>query len=289
MQNMNSSKPKVTESDSVPLIISILCPFIPAFLYMKFKINFFTGKSLIFCQKPHFFVAAEGSPNWPYGLYIFCIVVFLIQLSAPVSAQGKIYTWRDQNGVKQFSNIGYPRSENQKIRSFYETTPNKILPLKRLLSVSLKSHGEFKVLKIYDGDTIKVKGYNNLIIVVRFAGIDAPETRKKNYPGQPYGEKAKKMVENLISDKKVILKTYGTGGYNRILAEIFTKKGININLELIRKGLAEVYRGRVPEGFDISPYLEAEAAAKRSNRGIWSLGSQYESPRQWRREHPWKR
>ena len=207
----------------------------------------------------------------------------------PSSARGKIYTWIDRNGIKRFSNIAPPRSD-QKIQWFNEkaTDKDKSLLLNPLPD-DLKKHEKFKVLKVFDGDTIKVKGYKNLVIVVRFAGIDAPETRKKNVPGQAYGEEAKQMVKNRISGKKIFLKTYGTGGYNRVLAEIFTEKGININLELVRKGLAEVYRGRVPAGFDTAPYLKAEAAAKRSRRGMWSLGSQYESPRQWRREHPWKR
>ncbi len=229
----------------------------------------------------------------PFALTPFFIFFFFILLTLyfliPLSAHGEIYIWTDQNGIKQFSNIGPPQSK-QKIQLFYENTaaPQKKSPL-NLLPLSLRNHGGFKVLKVFDGDTIKVKGYKNLVIVVRFAGIDAPETRKKNVPGQAYGDKAKQMVKNWISGKKIFLKTYGTGGYNRVLAEIFTEKGININLELVREGLAEVYRGRVPAGFDTAPYLRAETVAKRSRKGIWSLGSKYESPRKWRREHPWKR
>ncbi len=226
-----------------------------------------------------------------YLFFYFFIVSVLIFLMPLHDVCGKIYIWTDANGIKQFSNIAPPHCKNLKIRSLDEITapyafhknsePDK-------LPASIKKYSKFKVIKVYDGDTIKVTGYNNLIMVVRFAGIDAPETKKRNQPGQPYGEKAANMVKSLISGKQVFLKTYGTGGYNRILAEVFTKTGLNVNLVLVRNGLAEVYRGRTPYGFNISPYLKAQASAKDERRGIWSLGSEYESPRQWRRKHPWK-
>ncbi len=223
----------------------------------------------------------------PFILHFCVFLIFLFFI--PFSAHGEIYTWKDRNGIRQYSNICPPQSK-QKIQLFDEKPADKIKsPPLNSLPAFLRNHGKFRVLKVFDGDTIKVKNNNNLVIVVRFAGIDAPETRKKNVPGQAYGEEAKQMVKNRIAGKKIFMKTYGTGGYNRVLAEIFTEKGLNINLDLVRQGLAEVYRGRIPGGFDISPYLTAEAAAKRSHRGMWSLGSQYESPRQWRRQHPWKR
>ena len=231
-------------------------------------------------------VSLQAAVSQFFILYFF--ILLTLYFFIPLSAHGEIYIWTDKNGIKQFSNISPPKSK-QKIKLFYEETADKekLSPL-NAPPLSLKNHGKFKVLKVFDGDTIKVKGDNNLVIVVRFAGIDAPETRKRNTPGQAYGEKAKQMVKNMISGKTIFLKTYGTGGYNRVLAEVFTAKGININLALVREGLAEIYRGRTPDGFDILPYLKAETAAKRSRRGMWSLGSQYESPRQWRREHPWK-
>ncbi len=43
------------------------------------------------------------------------------------------------------------------------------------------------------------------------------------------------------------------------------------NAELIKAGLAEVYRGKPPRGFDLKPCSQAEAEAKKAKRGIWSL------------------
>ena len=59
--------------------------------------------------------------------------------------------------------------------------------------------------------------------------------------------------------------------------------GNNVNIELIKAGLAEVYRGKPPRGFDLKPYSQAEAEAKKAKRGIWSLGVKYISPKGWRK------
>ena len=61
--------------------------------------------------------------------------------------------------------------------------------------------------------------------------------------------------------------------------------GKNVNLEMVKAGLAEVYRGRNVRSSDLDPYWKAEEEARRTKRGMWSLGDQYVSPREWRRKH----
>jgi len=41
----------------------------------------------------------------------------------------------------------------------------------------------------------------------------------------------------------------------------------DINLLMIESGLAEVYRGKSPKGFDIEPYRQTETEAKAAKRG----------------------
>ena len=86
----------------------------------------------------------------------------------------------------------------------------------------------------------------------------------------------------MILNKTVDIKGYGLGPYNRILGVIFLN-GMNVNLEMIRAGLAEVYRGKPPKGFDIAPYRQAEKEAQEMKRGMWRLGDKYISPKDWRR------
>jgi endonuclease YncB( thermonuclease family) len=59
----------------------------------------------------------------------------------------------------------------------------------------------------------------------------------------------------------------------------------NVNLEMVKAGLAEYYRGEKPKRFDRMPYQLAETKAKNEGIGMWSLGNQYISPKDWRKMH----
>lgn len=176
----------------------------------------------------------------------------------------------------------YPSANKYHMKKSLIVLPLVVALLSILPVLSLA--GQFKVTRVYDGDTIKAKGYD-IEIKVRLVGIDTPETsKKKGEPGQPYSQQAKKYLAGLILNKVVDIKGYGLDGYNRILAMIYLKDK-NINLEMVKVGLAEVYRGKPPKGLDLSPFWEAEKEAQGTKRGMWSLGDQYISPREWRRMH----
>lgn len=138
-----------------------------------------------------------------------------------------------------------------------------------------------KVLRVYDGDTILVRlgGGRHLI---RLLGIDAPETSKdKGQPGQPFSSKSRRHLTERVLNRCVVLQAYGEDRYDRRLA-IIHLEGVNINLEMVTLGLAEVYRGRTPDGFNRRPYEKAESAARRSGRGMWIQGDAYRSPIEWK-------
>lgn len=144
--------------------------------------------------------------------------------------------------------------------------------------------GQFKVIKVYDGDTIMAAGHD-IIIYVLLAGIDAPELSSQNQePAQPYAEAAKRYLERLILNKTVEIKGYGIGPYpyNDLIGEVFVGN-TNINIAMIIKGLAEVPAGESPAALNIAPYVEAEKEAKAAGRGMWSLGDKYISPCEWRK------
>ena len=151
-----------------------------------------------------------------------------------------------------------------------------------LILPSLSIAGQFRVVRVYDGDTLKAVGHD-IEIKVRLVGIDAPETsKKKNEPGQPFSKQATKYLANLVLNETVEIKGYGLDRYNRILGEVFVGSW-NVNLEMIKAGLAEVYRGKPPRGFDLRLYQESESKAKKSKLGMWELGDKYMSPKEWRK------
>jgi micrococcal nuclease len=142
--------------------------------------------------------------------------------------------------------------------------------------------GQFKVTRVDDGDTVKAEG-SGIEIMVRLVGIDAPETsRKKHELGQPFSQRSTKHLAGLVLNQNVAIKGYDMDRYNRILGEIFVD-GKNVNLEMVKMGFAEVYRGRHAPGFDPGPYDQAEKEAKEAKQGMWVQGDKYVSPRDWRR------
>ncbi|MCD4722528.1 MAG: thermonuclease family protein [Desulfobacula sp.] len=195
------------------------------------------------------------------------LVIFLLS----ILFYGNIYFWTDENGIKHFTNITPPLNETvEESKESNAVFENQL----------------FRVLKVFDGDTIKVTGFD-LTFKIRLVGIDSPEIGFKGQKSQPFSQKAKQHLAGLVDNKKVAINSYGTGAYNRQLAEVFVNNK-NINIEMIRAGLAEVYTGRRPKKLDSQIYLKEELRARRAQKGMWIQGSSYKSPRQWRKEHPRK-
>lgn len=107
---------------------------------------------------------------------------------------------------------------------------------------------------------------------VSLAGIDAPEiSRIKENPGQPYRQHAKEYLAELVLNKVVEIKGYGLDRNDDVSGVIFLK-GKNINIEMIRAGLAEVSGEELPRDFDLGPYRKAQNEAMKAERGMWFHG-----------------
>jgi endonuclease YncB( thermonuclease family) len=105
-------------------------------------------------------------------------------------------------------------------------------------------------------------------------------SKKKNQPGQPFSKKSTKYLANLVLNKSVDVKSYGTDRYGRVFGGVFVD-GKNVNLEMIKVGMAEVYRGKLAGGLDLESYRKAEAEAIKAGIGMWSLQEKYNSPKEW--------
>ena len=82
-----------------------------------------------------------------------------------------------------------------------------------------------------------------------------------------------KILNNLILRELLPLKSRITfksnklDQYNRVLAEVYDSKGVNINKKRIEEGMAVLYMQNQPECVDL---LKAERAAKLNKVGVWS-------------------
>ena len=159
---------------------------------------------------------------------------------------------------------------------------SSVLALISLIFVSPLYAGQLTVSRVTDGDTIQVRD-GRAGKTIRLVGIDAPElSHKKREPSQPYAQAATKHLAGLVLNKMVEIKEHGQDRYGRTLAVVLLG-GKNVNLEMVKAGYAEVYRGSPAPGFDSTPYWKAEEEARAAKKGMWAQGEKYLSPREWRR------
>ena len=116
-----------------------------------------------------------------------------------------------------------------------------------------------RVISVADGDTITIIGDGNTQYKIRLNAIDAPEK------SQAFGQKSKQQLSNYVFGKDVTVTWKSKDKYGRVRGTVFVD-GTDVNLEMIRAGLAHHYRR-----YDSTPaYAAAEADARQNRRGLWS-------------------
>ena len=125
------------------------------------------------------------------------------------------------------------------------------------LLLSVAAHAE-QVVRVKDGDSLVVDSAGRQVDV-RLADIDAPEHR------QPRGDEASALLRSLVEGREVQLQLVGGDAYRRVVAHVFVD-GVDVNAELVRRGLAWVRRG-----YDPAPQLiRHEDEARNAQRGLWA-------------------
>lgn len=112
---------------------------------------------------------------------------------------------------------------------------------------------------VHDGDSMTVLTAGNVQLKVRLEGIDAPELK------QPFSQQSKEALSVLVFGKEVTLQVTGTDRYKRTLAVVLVA-GVNVNLDLVRQGLAWRYDKYNKD----AALLNAQNAAKGAKRGMWA-------------------
>ena len=112
-----------------------------------------------------------------------------------------------------------------------------------LTSPVLANAGQYKVIRVVDGDTVVIK-YNGKYEKVRLLCVNTPESvhpdKKQNIP---MGKVASKYTQTKLTGKYVNLEfeiDRLRGHYGRLLAYVFVD-GQNFNIDLIRQGLSPYY------------------------------------------------
>lgn len=108
---------------------------------------------------------------------------------------------------------------------------------------------------VMDGDT-----FRSGELRVRLWGIDAPEK------GQAFADEARDRLRKLCEGKVVRLVWKGQDRHQRAVAVVYIGK-TNINLKLVKEGLAWHYAYYAPDAKD---FAAAEKAARKARRGLWA-------------------
>ena len=131
--------------------------------------------------------------------------------------------------------------------------------------------GQYKVIRVIDGDTIVVD-YQGKYEKVRLLCVNTPESvhpdKKQNIP---MGKVAANYAKKKLSGKYVDLEFEGSrrrGNYGRFLTYIFVD-GQNFNMDLVKQGLSPYYTkyGRSRK-YD-HEFKDAEKSARKQKLNIW--------------------
>ena len=117
-----------------------------------------------------------------------------------------------------------------------------------------------KVVRIADGDTFTLL-VDKKQHRIRLHGIDAPEIKG----GQSYSQRFKEYLSSMIAGKTVKVNVKDTDRYGRFIGIVSTDKIKDVNLEMIKAGMAWHY-----SYYDNTPsYKLAQQQAKKDKKGLW--------------------
>jgi endonuclease YncB( thermonuclease family) len=126
---------------------------------------------------------------------------------------------------------------------------------------------EGMVKAVYDGDTVLLATREESRLKVRLYGIDAPETKKPDKPGQSYGDIAKRTLMYKIMGRRVLAEIIDIDQYKRAVA-VIRYEGRDINREMVSEGWAWAYRHYLQAPYE-SEYIGSENRARSRRAGLW--------------------
>ena len=124
------------------------------------------------------------------------------------------------------------------------------------------------VERVVDGDTIRVR-LGEGVEVVRYIGVDTPETVHPTRGVEPYGRAAAEANRRLVEGKVVRLyfDVERRDRYGRLLAYVCTGE-VFVNAELLRQGYAQLLT--VPPNVRfVDLFLRLQREAREAGRGLW--------------------
>ena len=127
-----------------------------------------------------------------------------------------------------------------------------------------------QVVRVSDGDTIRVRLASGREERVRYIGVDAPETEKPGAAAECYAERAAAFNAQLVADREVRLvrDAEERDRYGRLLAYVHVGH-TDVGEALLRGGYAQPLT--VPPNVrHAERFRRLAAEARRAGRGLWA-------------------
>lgn len=160
-----------------------------------------------------------------------------------------------------------PEATNTNTSESQKPTP---IPLRK--SPDKKKKEKHKVARVIDGDTIRLESGR----VVRYIGIDAPETVDPKKGTQCFGKEASLENKKLVEGKMVFLEkdVSETDRFGRLLRYVYIEDGFGqsvfVNEYLAAEGYA--YASSYPPDVRYQDVLRrAQADAQKNKKGLWKV------------------
>ena len=132
------------------------------------------------------------------------------------------------------------------------------------------SKGIYEVVRVVDGDTIKIV-YDGKEESVRLIGVDTPESVHADAKKNSYlGKCASEFTKERLTGKKVTLEfdVQARDKYNRLLAYVYLD-GKMFNKTLLEEGYAQVAT-YPPNVKYVEDFKTLQTAARNNNKGLWN-------------------
>ena len=134
-----------------------------------------------------------------------------------------------------------------------------------------KTFGRAQVLRVVDGDTIRVR-LDGRTERVRYIGVDTPESVKPGTPVQCYAKRASAANAALVAGRSVrlVADVEQRDRYGRLLAYVYREPdGAFVNAQLVRDGYARPLT-IAPNVAHAREFDGLARNARHAHRGLWA-------------------
>ena len=121
-----------------------------------------------------------------------------------------------------------------------------------------------QVTKVHDGDSIHITPPGQKRVIIRLAGIDAPELK------QPFGIQSRDNLRSMILDRQATAECHKVDRYQRqVCVVLFNRR--DVNLAMVEGGFAWHYKQYQNEQTEKQrqQYSKAESRAQSDQLGLW--------------------